>query len=296
MSRTISKLKSTNEGVYTSFFNRQFKLNGKLFSAAAKDRTLCWCCVTSWPQHWIRTILLCFRAHYGLLRTCRGAYLEQQHTSPGQTNLLHTPSANLGGQINTSLWTRRGEEWGRKRNASLYFKRSQGTYLPSNLCFKKSNSAFCIMSVTCREKIQEGRRLMSTDFLTVMIRFKGWRSFDAPRSPSVTVQPEPRAAWKAQRRMEECVQSLENRGRNLKKELDLRQDKRNTITNYFKGWKHSEEDHLKALAHCGTMKRGVSASQTKHKHAFMIKIWYFILRILNVVGFLSKEFNVSFNI
>lgn len=27
----------------------------------------------------------------------------------------------------------------------------RGTHLPSNLCFRKSNSAFCIMSVTCRD-------------------------------------------------------------------------------------------------------------------------------------------------
>lgn len=40
-----------------------------------------------------------------------------------------------------------------------------------------------------------------------------FESLDAPRSPSVTVQPEPRAAWKAQRHMEECVPSLERRGR-----------------------------------------------------------------------------------
>lgn len=34
-------------------------------------------------------------------------------------------------------------------------------------------------------------------------------SLDQPRSPSAMVPPEPRAAWKAQRRMEECVPSLE---------------------------------------------------------------------------------------
>lgn len=39
------------------------------------------------------------------------------------------------------------------------------------------------------------------------------RSSDVPRSPSAMVQPEPRAAWKAQRRMEECVPSLKGRRR-----------------------------------------------------------------------------------
>lgn len=29
------------------------------------------------------------------------------------------------------------------------------TYRPSNLCFKKSNNAFCIISVTCNEAINE---------------------------------------------------------------------------------------------------------------------------------------------
>lgn len=37
--------------------------------------------------------------------------------------------------------------------------------------------------------------------------------FDVPRSPSVTVPPEPRAAWKAQRRTEECVPSSDKRRR-----------------------------------------------------------------------------------
>lgn len=42
--------------------------------------------------------------HKGLLwpiKDMQRAYLKQQHTSPGQTNLLHTPSASLRGRINT---------------------------------------------------------------------------------------------------------------------------------------------------------------------------------------------------
>lgn len=99
----------------------------------------------------------------------------------------------------------------------VFLKRSQEAYLPSNLCFKKSNSAFCIMSVTCRQEIQEGEQEpMSPVFYTTKENTKEnsvlclkSRSFDAPRSPSVTVQPEPRAAWKAQRRTEECAPSSE---------------------------------------------------------------------------------------
>lgn len=42
--------------------------------------------------------------HKGLLwpiKDMQRAYLKQQHTSPGQTNLWHTPSASLEGKINT---------------------------------------------------------------------------------------------------------------------------------------------------------------------------------------------------
>lgn len=56
---------------------------------------------------------------------------------------------------------REGERGRMRRKLELEFhgkvtqKKKKKTYLPSNLCFKKSNSAFCIMSVTYRRERQE---------------------------------------------------------------------------------------------------------------------------------------------
>lgn len=55
---------------------------------------------------------------------------------------------------------------------------------------------------TLRPTVQSNTRF--ADYFSEVLCLK---RFDVPRSPSVTVQPEPRAAWKAQRRMEECVPS-----------------------------------------------------------------------------------------
>lgn len=106
------------------------------------------------------------------------AYLKLQHTSPGQTNSLQTPSERPPGTDKYSSirlrreWAResasewvsqrvaereRGRERERKNEGGSWSsgftersrkKKNKKTYLPSNLCFKKSNSAFCIMSVT----------------------------------------------------------------------------------------------------------------------------------------------------
>ena len=76
-------------------------------------------------------------------------------------------------------------------------------------------------------------------------------STDEPRSPSVTVQPEPRVAWKAQRRTEECVPSSESR-RGRKTVALIYGDKVNTRhrKSHRGGWNHNEQDNLKALGHC----------------------------------------------
>lgn len=40
-------------------------------------------------------------------------------------------------------------------------------HLPSNLCLRKSNSAFCIMSVTCRDKQKDVKRVVIVIFMVI---------------------------------------------------------------------------------------------------------------------------------
>lgn len=215
--------------------------------------------------------------HKGLLwpiKDMQRAYLKQQHTSPGQTNSLHTPSASLGGRINT---LQEGQRRGRMREEAAE-QRSERTYLPSNLCFKKSNSAFCIMSVTWG---QEREAIRQTGFCWLF----PWSERRIPHSPSVMVQLEPQGAWKAQRRTVECVPSsgeITDEG--------IYGNKVNIATYHERGLEQEKQQsrQFKSNRTSWAMKRVIWESPRKHRKLINVakyhwktefKIWYFMIGI-----------------
>lgn len=149
----------------------------------------------------------------------------------------------------------------------MCFKRSRGGggNLPSlKSVFQKVKQ--CFLHHVCHLWMGNLRGILIKPTVQNSSCFAGYfsrRSSVVPRSPSAMVQPEPRAAWKAQRRMEECVPSLKGKKKKNSCTHLGRQSKR-----HHKSQGGLEQDQQRTRRFKGprtsrTMKRDISALQNK---------------------------------